>query len=82
MEFKIDFIFVVSIIYLVVFGLAVIIEAIKSIREDFLRKKYRSMKLYCNHCKLAFINDKYTVEHYKYCPECGKELQYLDNDKE
>lgn len=82
MEFKINFIFAVILIFTILCSVYFIYELIKAIRDQMIINKYHNRKLYCHHCKLAYTTNKYLAEHYKFCPECGRELQYMDESKE
>lgn len=82
MEFKINFIFIVVLIFTILCSIYFISELIKAISEEEINKKYHKEKLYCHHCRLAYTTNKYIATHYKYCPECGEELQYFDEYKD
>ncbi len=82
MEFKINFIFVVMLIFTILVTVYFIIEVVKGVLGNRIHNKYHNDKLYCHDCKLAYTSDEYIATHYKYCPECGKELQYFEDYKE
>ncbi len=80
MEFKVNFIFVVVVIFAVLCLVYFIYCLINAIREETTCKKYRNERLFCHNCKLAYNGNKYTAEHYKFCPECGQPLSYIEQE--
>lgn len=82
MEFKINFIFVVMLIFTILVTVYFIIEVVRGILSNRIHNKYQNDKLYCPDCKLSYTFDEYIATHYKYCPECGEELQYFEDYKE
>ena len=78
MEFKINFIFLVVLIFSILCSIYLVCSIIIAFIEKINCSKYHNEKLYCHHCKIAYTGNKYIAEHYNYCPECGKELQYFD----
>ncbi len=50
---------------------------VKEIKDNLNSSKNMDKKLYCHDCKMSYTD----APEYKYCPLCGKELQYLDSEE-
>ena len=78
MESKINFIFTVMLIFTILSAICFVYYFIKAIKDNLNSSKNMDKKLYCHDCKLSYTD----APESKYCFICGKELQYIDEDKE
>lgn len=76
---------ILSIVLGVVIGFIIepfIILIISQIIDKRFERKFKNGKHHCNNCEVSFCSD-YEDLTYKFCPLCGKELNYFkENIKE